>query len=274
MDVKKWLTVATKTLEPESGTAQLDAEVILAFVLNVDRSWIHAHHEEIISDKHLVTLNNFLKRRALHEPLAYILEKTEFYGRAFYITNGVLVPRPESETMIDLCKKHCTSSKLDDFLLIDVGTGSGALIISAVLETQITNALAIDIDEKCLEVTKKNIASYKLNINLTNGDLLSPLIEDNLANKHLFILANLPYVPDKYAINVEARNEPSHAIFGGSDGLDLYRKLFQQLDDLNPSSITLFTESLPMQHEGLKNIALGHHFIEIETEDFIQVFSR
>lgn len=274
MIVKDWLVKASKLLEKESGTSQLDAEVILAHVLKVDRSWLHAHPETKIPNEKLKKLNDYLDRRAQHEPLAYILEFTEFYGRNFDITNGVLVPRPESETMIDLCKKYCINKKNEKFFIVDVGTGSGALIITTVLETNIKNALAIDIDDKCLDIAKKNINKYSLNIELEKSDLLESLLNKNIKNKNLLILANLPYVPEKYSINSEAKNEPAHAIFGGQDGLDLYRRLFNQLDDTKASSIAIFTESLPFQHSDLSSIAEKHGFALINCDDFIQVFER
>jgi release factor glutamine methyltransferase len=274
MTIKGWLELAIKLLEKESGTAQLDAEIILKHVLKVDRSWLHAHPEFELPKDSLNIMNTYLDRRAKHEPMAYILRMTEFYGREFYITNGVLVPRPESETMIDLCKKYCLNKGTGELLLVDVGTGSGALIITAVLETNITDALAIDIDDICLSIAKKNIKKYNLDIDLEKSDLLESLLNKNVKNKNLVILANLPYVPEKYSINSEAKNEPAHAIFGGQDGLDLYRILFNQLADIKASSITIFTESLPFQHTELVNIAKNYGLLLETSEDFIQVFTR
>lgn len=274
MEISQWLENAVKKLSAGSGTARLDAEVILSSALEVDRSWLHSHSEQPIPENILNIINKQLKRRLTHEPLAYILEKTEFYGRDFYITNGVLVPRPESETMIDLCKQYCAKLvNKNTAVLVDVGTGSGALAITAALETETNDVVAIDIDDKCIEVADKNTKIYNLNIKLIKGDLIKPLKELDLADKSLILLANLPYVPDKYAINNEAQNEPSHAIFGGQDGLSLYNKLFQQLTDIKFSQLILFTESLPPQHDGLRALAQNYNLKEIAEDDFIQVFS-
>lgn len=274
MIIHNWLKNTSTTLSLDSGTAQLDAEVMLAHVLGVDRSWLHAHPEFDIPTNKLNILDGYQKRRAQHEPIAYILEKTEFYGREFYITNDVLVPRPESETIIDLCKRYCGKKKPGSTFLIDVGTGSGALIASAVLETKINNALAIDIDDKCLEVAKKNINKYGLEIDVEKGDLLEPVFSKDTEVKDLVILANLPYVPEQHSINQEASKEPAHAIFGGSDGLDLYRRMFEQLSKIHSKSVAIFAESLPYQHDDLKQIASNHDFEQTETADFIQVFVR
>lgn len=274
MQIKDWLLESSGLLEKESGTAQLDAEVMLAHVLSVDRSWLHAHPEHIIPKDKLDLLRDYITRRSNHEPLAYILESVEFYGRKFYITNGVLVPRPESETMIDLSKKYLLEISTKDLVLVDLGTGSGALAVTASLELSAKDVTAIDIDEKCLEIAKINTDKFGLNIHIKKGNLLEPIIGINLANKNLAILANLPYVPEKYSINSEAQNEPSHAIFGGEDGLDLYRKMFKQLDKVKSDSTTVFTESLPFQHQSLAEIASAHGFNLKESEDFIQVFIR
>lgn len=272
MQVNEWLKKTVAKFKYESGTAQLDAEVILAHVLDVDRSWLHAHPEFEINNDKISTLTDYTKRRAYHEPLAYILKKTEFYGREFYITSGVLVPRPESESMIDLFKKYISENKINDALVVDVGTGSGALIITAALEAKPTQCVAIDIDDTCLSVANQNIDKYKVNVCLEKGDLLEPIKQKNFNQNNIVVLANLPYVPKKYSINMEAKNEPAHAIFGGEDGLDLYRKLFLQLSLYKDKKIAVFTESLPFQHQELKAIATEFNFVEKTEDDFIQVF--
>lgn len=271
MEISSWLKNARLKLSRESGTSQLDAEVMLAFVLNADRSWLHAHPDEIITENNLAILNNYLQRRAVHEPLAYILNKTEFYGREFYIKNGVLVPRPESETLIDMCIKLVHNKELSDVLIIDVGCGSGALGITMGLELTDVKVIGIDIDSTCLEVSKFNADKHGVSVELINSNLLENVV-DVKNYKNIIVIANLPYVPDSHAINASAMTEPKHAIFGGPDGLSLYRKLFEQLKKLNPHPCYVFTESLPPQHEELKTIANKHSYQLMEEQDFIQLF--
>lgn len=272
MNISNWLNEAIVLLEKESGTARLDAEVMISKILTVDRSWLHAHPDANLDNRKLKQLNEQLQRRIAHEPLAYILKYTEFYGRSFYLTSGVLIPRPESEKMIDLVKKIPLSNN-DNNLIVDVGTGSGALIISALLETSIKNAIAIDIDAKCLKITKINMIKHGLDFKIIKNNLLQHLLNKDLSKVNLIILANLPYVPEKYLLNAEAKNEPAHAIFGGRDGLDLYRLLFKQLGLINFKSASVLTEALPMQHQVLQNIALNYGFKLKTTEDFIQLFA-
>jgi release factor glutamine methyltransferase len=156
--------------------------------------------------------------------------------------------------------------------VVDVGTGSGALAITAKLEIPKAEVIAIDIDPQCLKVARKNAKKHGIKIRFFEGNLLEPLIASDLQLLSLVILANLPYVPDDFTINQAAAMEPKIAIFGGPDGLDVYRRLFEQLDDSTLRPEYIFTESLPPQHARLAKIAQKAEYILIEAEDFIQVF--
>jgi release factor glutamine methyltransferase len=183
--------------------------------------------------------------------------------------------------MIDLLKKLChpghnpeSSTKKGAArtapVIIDVGTGSGAIAITVALELPQTTVLATDIDPACLAVARQNCAKHSATVALLEGDLLAPL-ENQKPN---IILANLPYVPDNHALNQAAMNEPRLAIFGGADGLDLYRRLFAQLTVLKHPPSHVYAESLPFQHAALAAIAAQHGYQLLQAEDFIQVFNR
>jgi release factor glutamine methyltransferase len=273
MLVSEWLDTASKKLTKANNTAGLDSEVFLSNALKVDRSWLHAHPDYEIPHDKLKTLNDYVERRANHEPMAYILERSEFYGREFYITNGVLVPRPESETMIDLLKNYVRIKNLDNLVIIDIGSGSGALGITASLEMNPAELISIDIENKCNEVTKINAASFGQKIEIINGNLANPIINRGFEDKNIIILANLPYVPNKYEINKSAGKEPEIAIFGGEDGLDLYRIMLPELKAIKSNTLAVFTESLPFQHDSLMQIAEQSGFKTSNEEDFIIVFT-
>ena len=273
MNIASWLKNAITTLTLESGTAELDAEVLLAHVLGVDRSWLHAHQEFELDQNQVKILGSYVNRRALHEPMAYILEKTQFYGREFYITSSVLVPRPESEAIIDLCKLHC-KDRSTNTVVIDVGTGSGALAVTAALEIHPLKTIAIDIDASCLGNARINAEKMTVAVELLQGDLLNPVAARDFSQNDVTILANLPYVPDAHTINDAAMREPKIAIFGGVDGLDLLKKLFEQAANIASKSTTVITESLPFQHTDLVEIANQNSFKLIDSNDFIQMFER
>ena len=269
MTTEKWLKQTTAKLEAAGiGTARLDALVLLEDATGHNRSYLLAHPELDVKGSTYHKLEAQLKRRAEHEPLAYIRGKTEFYGRDFLIDERVLEPRPESETMIDLLKTVRGST----YHIVDVGTGSGALAITAKLELPEANVTGIDIDPECIRVAKKNAQQHHVEIEFMQGNLLKPL--SSLAPESSILLCNLPYVPDSFTINTAAMREPSIAIFGGADGLNLYRQLFKQISDFNLKVQCILTESMPPQHSKLEEIANKYGYMQTNHDDFIQLFRR
>lgn len=265
---KEWLKTATKQLKISGiGSARLDALILLEDELGVDRSKLLAE-PVLINNSQLRELNKRLIRRSNQEPLSFIREKTEFFGREFFINADVLEPRPESETMLELLINIVPNVK--NLKVVDVGTGSGALAITAKLELPRAEVIAVDIDKKCLLVTEINASRHNAKIKFIHSDLL-----DKISNNFLdgaVLLANLPYVPDRYKINPSAGFEPKIAIYGGKDGLDLYRRLFEQISENKYRLLYIFTESLPFQHTNLSEIAKQVGYEKIETEDLIQLF--
>lgn len=272
MTVGGWLKAATSELQAAGiGTARLDCLVLLEDVLNTNRTQILAHSEDTITETNLRNLQKMKTDRGKHMPLAYIRGKTEFYGREFTINHHVLEPRPESETMIELLARVIPDMAAAT-TIIDVGTGSGALAITTKLELPHAPVYAIDIDPKCLQLARHNAERLGADITFLCGNLLEPLQTMKLSTPTI-LLCNLPYVPDDFRINQAATHEPRLAIFGGSDGLDLYRELFGKLEAL-PAITHIFTESLPPQHAALAAIAQAAGWRNIAEQDFIQIFVR
>jgi len=266
----EWLKTASAELDKAGiGTAHLDALILLEDVLNKNRTHILAHPALLLAQTQHQKLAKLLKRRAGHEPMSYIRGKTEFFGREFKITPAVLEPRPESETMLELLKKLPMSKKP---IIADIGTGSGALAITANLELPGSKVIAIDIDPKCLVVAQQNAKLHKTAVKFLRGDLLSPI--SNLQSPISVLLANLPYVPDKYQLNKAAGKEPKIAIFGGQDGLDVYRRFFKQISLTKQKPKFVLTEALPFQHTALSKIAALAGYKLRQSEDFIQVFQK
>ena len=269
MRVEGWLKSAAVKLEKaEIGTARLDCLVLLADELNRDKAWVLAHADQQLNTGQIKRLAGKLSRRASHEPLSYIRGHTEFYGRQLLINKQVLEPRPESEAMIELLKE-IGQNHGPALTIVDVGTGSGALAVIAKLELPGSRVLAVDIDRGCLPIARQNAQKYSVNIEFFSGDLLQPLPSSPYSR--LIILANLPYVPDNWQINPAAGQEPRLAIFGGPDGLNVYRQLFNQLQT-KPAQFVL-TESLPPQHSGLAAIANQAGYRLQETDGFVQLFA-
>lgn len=275
MTTQDWLSNSSATLANAGiGTPRLDALVMLEDALRKDRSWLLAHPEHTIQGATLGMLDVQIERRSNHEPLAYIRGKSEFYGREFIVNKYTLEPRPETETMIDLLKELVNSQQLtvNSSTVVDVGTGSGCLAITAKLEFPDLEVCGTDNDNKCIQTAIKNAKKQNASIDFLQGDLLEPVFPSMVSGKWV-VLANLPYLPDSHTINESAMFEPMSAIFGGPDGLDLYRRMFAQINSMKSKPAYVLTESLPFQHKDLEETASNSGYKQTNQEDFIQVFT-
>jgi release factor glutamine methyltransferase len=288
MTIDAWLRSAQAALNAASvQTSRLDSLVLAEDVLGLDRAQLLAKPDTVISESEQSKLTKVLNRRLLHEPLAYIRGRTEFYGRDFIITPAVLEPRPESETIIQLLVDLLTrghrvlqySTQAQNYLqkltdwqtaiyVADVGCGSGALGITAKLELPQTVVELLDISTEALKVAKLNVDKFTLHVSLKTTDLLA-----DSAQTYDVLLCNLPYVPDDYEINTAAMFEPEIAIFGGPDGLDLYRKLFRQIAKLQKRPLFILSEAFLSQHKDLQTIASQSGYLLERTDDFVQLFT-
>jgi release factor glutamine methyltransferase len=263
MIIENWAKKAIEELTNAGiGTAELDVQVLLADVLNISRAQVLAHPETELASEQIRELESMIERRSKHEPLAYIRGKVEFYGEEFYVDKRVLVPRPETEAMLDELKKLKPSA------IYDVGTGSGAIAIIAKKLFPSKQVIAIDNDPNCLEVATKNAKMHGAAITIQKNHLL----EGCAFLPGMVVLANLPYVPENFAINQAALNEPQQAIFGGKDGLDLYRRMFKQIGDAHKKPTYVITEALPPQHNELIRIATEVGYTQKTSTEFVQVF--
>ncbi len=269
MNLNDWLRTAQKRLETAGiTTARLDSLVLLEDQLQLDRAYLLTYPEALLSAENEAALDLALQRREKHEPLAYIRGFSEFYGRKFVVNAHVLEPRPESETIIELLKK-CAPGATQ---IADIGTGSGALAITAQLELPGAAIYAVDIDKSCLQVLEINAALHNVRIAYAKGDLLEPFLQKSCNFVPDVLLANLPYVPQDYKVNDAARHEPAVALFGGADGLDLYRTMFGQIGHMPVKPTWIFAESLPEQHPALSELAADAGYALRVEDDFIQAF--
>ena len=273
MNVDQLLRWAQDQLEDAKiATARLDALVLLEDCSGINRAKL-LYDPNIQLDNFIITkYKNLIKLRVTHIPIAYIRGKTEFYGRNFLINKHVLEPRPESETLIDELKNIIDINQANKISIIDVGTGSGALGITADLELHPAQIYATDINKSCLKIATQNALIYKSNIKFLHGNLIEPIPNESWDNNSI-IIANLPYVPNNWKINTHALHEPKSAIFGGQDGLLFYRRLFKQVSILKKRPTYILTESMPPQHQELNSIASSYGFKLLNTNDFISIFS-
>lgn len=267
MRIADWLLLASSSLTAVGiASGRLDCLLLLEDITGHDRAWLLAHDDQTLSGAQLDQLADQLERRLQHEPLAYIRGYCEFYGRSFAVTPEVLVPRPESESMITLLLRLRPTPAS----VADIGTGSGCLAVTVALQTSAIVS-AVDIDGACLALARRNAVMHTAQVTFLQGDLLTPYT-DGAFNAPEVFLANLPYVPQQYPINDAARHEPPSALFAGADGLDAYRRLFGQFSQLNALPTLIITEALLSQHEALSALALSNGYRLDVSDGLAQAF--
>lgn len=229
MRIGSALKKAADKLMGKSNSALLDSEVILSYILNKQRSWLAANYEKNLSLWQLCRFNMMVKKRKNGTPIAYLTGHKEFFGRNFIVNKHVLIPRPETELLIEealvLLQHHESINNI-----IDVGTGSGCVAITLALETN-RNITATDVSYDALLVAKKNAANHKVSkkINFLKGSLLDPFIANNTSIiSNGLIISNLPYIKTN-ELTRGLKYEPALALDGGEDGLSLYNKLLNEI---------------------------------------------
>jgi len=257
-------TTSVELLQAGISSARLEALILLEDAFQQDRALLLAHPEREIPAPIFAELYKKRVQREQHMPLAYIRHKAPFYDREFFVDERVLVPRPESEAMINLLKALAPERSLQ---LADIGTGSGCLGITAALELSNAHIHLYDVDQGALNVAENNAAKHHVNATFTRQDLL-----EHQTTSLDVIVANLPYVPTSLKLNKAATHEPPHAIFSGVEGLDHYNRFWTQVITLNHKPVLIITEALPSQHHTNALLARGANYYLAQTEGFAQAF--
>jgi release factor glutamine methyltransferase len=220
-----------------STSPGLDAQLLLAEVTGQSRAHVLAHREKSLTAQEATRFDRLVARRADGEPMAYILGRRAFYDRDFTVTPAVLIPRPETEHLLEAALEYAQTQ--EDVLAVDVGTGSGALAVTFAANAPNATVYATDISPDALAVAGRNARNHDVAVTFLEGDLLRPLIERKLRAD--LIMANLPYIPsgDLRTLAV-GKYEPALALDGGSDGLAAIRRLLKQIPDVaNPGALIL-----------------------------------
>ncbi|MFW6174511.1 MAG: peptide chain release factor N(5)-glutamine methyltransferase [Chloroflexota bacterium] len=217
----------------------LEAELLLQHATGLTASQMFARLTEEATQEEARALGQLVERRAMREPLAYITRQRDFYGRRFYVDQRVLVPRPETELLVELALAFIRNTSSRSPRVADIGVGSGVLAITLALELPGATIDAVDISPHALEVARHNAERHGVAERVTfhQGDLAEPVA----GSEFDVIVANLPYVlPESYYEGQpELRHEPHIALLGGPDGLSLIRRLIQQLPRLLASSASI-----------------------------------
>jgi len=242
---------------------RLDAELILAYVLGRDRAWLLAHDDTELDEPQLEQFDALINRRLQREPIVHLTGTREFYGLDFEITPDVLTPRVETEQLVDWAIKYAPKNSR----LIDLGTGCGNIAIAVKKHRPDLDITATDLSERELAVARRNATNHHADISLLAADLWQ-----GVSGQFATVVCNLPYLADDADLMPEVQREPAVALFGGPDGLNLYRRFLTDLPaHLAPGGF-VFTESDPWQHEPLIATAATAGLSPIEQGYFILGF--
>jgi len=266
--ISAWLRSATAQLTAAAiPSAHLDAEILLAHTLKKSRTFLHAHGDEELDVRQIEIADARLALRLDRIPIAYIIGHKEFYGRLFRVTPATLIPRPETETIIELLKEivpTMTPPLPHTTRLVDVGTGSGCIGITAKLEFPELEVTLTDISRHALNVAAGNAKFLKADVTLTRSNLLIdyPFTAD-------FILANLPYVDTEWERSLETNFEPKLALFAENHGLALIYRLIDEAEIRCAKQGFTLLEADPRQHDDIIIYAKSRGFRLHETRGFI-----
>ena len=247
-----WVDTKKELDSSNISDSDIESEVIIRKVLGLDRNNFFATLDNPISMRKTSQIKKNLQQRISGIPLSYITKNREFFGIDFFVNENVLIPRQESELLVEKVISFCKKQKKTKFTIADIGTGSGALAISIAKNLSNVNLIAIDISDKALQIAKKNAKS--INVSRKISFLRSNLLE-NLKTPVDVIVANLPYIStgEMHTLSLEVKKEPTIALLGGEDGTDLIAKLIRQSPQYLKKNGKLILEISPSQ----KNIVFS-----------------
>jgi release factor glutamine methyltransferase len=252
MNIKEINQQLKHSLQTKSPTPDLDSALILEYVLGLSKLDIIMQENDILSDFELEAINKCLELRLKQIPIAYILGYKEFYGREFTVNQDVLIPRPETETIIEITKELYSSKK--DVIIWEIGTGSGCIAITLNLEIPNAQVIASDISKKALQLAKNNdiiLTGKQDNIVWLEGDLLTAFQKQEA--KVDIIIANLPYLNQNQYQDASILYEPDIALYSPKDGLEHYIRLLQEIQRLFIIWPNIILEINPEQVNELKS---------------------
>lgn len=205
---------------------RLDAEVLLSHILGKERLYLYVHFDQPLEDKELSAFRVAVKQRAARLPVAYIIGSKEFMGLDFEVTPAVLIPRPDTEILVEAALSRLALAEQP--CILDLGTGSGAICISMLANLPTAKGITVDISAEALTVARRNAVKHQVDQRLIfyQGDLFTPV----KGQKFTAIVSNPPYIPkrDIPGLTPEVQQEPNLALVGGEDGLDFYRRIVQE----------------------------------------------
>jgi release factor glutamine methyltransferase len=264
MILEKTIKEASKVLKKNNITSHaLDAEIILSNIIGVSREFLLTNNNLNISKKIIKKYDFAINRRINREPVAYIIGKKEFWSQNFIVNKSTLVPRPETELLIYKLISFFKNKKIN---ILDIGTGSGCILLSILKELNLSKGIGIDISKKAIQIAKLN--SKNLNLSSRSKFKVFDLRSFN-QGKYDLIVSNPPYIPSKDIKNLSKdiiKHEPLIALNGGYDGLDLVKKVIYKANTLLKKNGLLAIEIGNQQHKRVLSILKKCKFAEFSRE--------
>lgn len=241
---------------------RLTAGLLLRHLIGVERTHLLTRSEEQIGGDQYRDYLALIERRAAGEPLQYVTGRQEFYGLDFIVTPDVLIPRPETEFLIERVMKLAEESERDSLLIVDVGTGSGCIAVTIAKLLPGARLIATDVSQAALTVAQRNAEHHGVRdrIEFLEGDLVAPLLDRGLQGAVDILASNPPYVNQdgRQFLQREVREwEPKEALFGGADGLDFYRRLLAETPIILKPTGHMVLEIGFSQFEAISEIVSG-----------------
>jgi release factor glutamine methyltransferase len=249
---------------PHPDRARLDAETLLLHSLCQNRAWLITHWDDEAEPSAQSAYNDLVARRQTGEPIQYITGASEFFGLPFSVGPGVLIPRPETEHLVEEVIRLAALFDKADLRIADIGTGSGIIAVAVAHALPQAHISAIDSSAQALAIAKENAEQNQLadRIAFFEGDLLAPLAGQSFD----IIASNPPYIPttDSESLSIEVReHEPHSALFAGNDGLDIYRRLIPDARELLTPGGWLVLEIGYGQQQAIEELLTAHRYSDI-----------
>ncbi len=253
LQISTILAAATRRLATVSESARLDAELLLARAIDMPRSYLFAHPDEALDELAVARFGAALERRLAGEPMAYITGVREFWSLELMVTPATLVPRPETELLVDLALREIP--RRGEVAILDLGTGSGAIAIAIAKERPLSRVTATDVSAEALDVARQNARQLEIpNIEFVEGDWTAPV-----SGRHFHVIvSNPPYVRDHDAVLDTLHCEPRGALAAGNDGLAAIRILARDCSTLLQPAGVLLIEHGAEQRDDVAEVLRRH----------------
>jgi len=269
MNIKELLNRSDQFLaERGIESSRLDAEVLMADLLDMERINLYVKYDYPLKSTEINSYREMIKKRAQHIPVAYITEKKEFMSLEFTVREGILIPRPDTENLVEAVIEYCRNKELDKPQIIDVGTGSGAIAVSLAHYLEDSKVVGVDLSAQALKVARENMEKHELSerMSILKSDLLAEFIKREIKGIDI-IVSNPPYISEAEMeeLSSEVKKEPETALKAGKDGLDYYRRLIPEAEKVLKEGGSLFLEIGYRQAEAVSEL-FGDRWKDVEVK--------